>query len=155
MPGTLKFTPKWLSRPSPGFDVFSSQAPAKLTTDTKQKDKKYIGPQRTIARRGTEVFVATGNEIRWSDLVLLKEQWEDAQTKKNGHGNGSEHNEHAGDVDDDDEIGMDEGQDAKPVPSHRVGRSDVVDFPCTDMNLLDPQSAHFSSYPTAHHLTRR
>jgi hypothetical protein len=123
MPGAIKFTPPWLSRPSPGFEVLTSQAPAKLTTDTTQKDKKYIGPQRTMARRGTEVFVATGNEIRWSDLVLLKEQWQEAQSKKNGHGE-NEDNENAGDVEDDD-IGTDERQDAKPLPSHRVGAADI------------------------------
>lgn len=31
------------------------------------------GPLRTIACRGTQIFVAMGKEIRWSDLVLLKD----------------------------------------------------------------------------------
>ena len=38
------------------------------------------GPRRTIARRGTEVFVANGREIRWADLVTMKDNWE-ATTK--------------------------------------------------------------------------
>lgn len=37
------------------------------------------GPRRTIARRGTEVFIAVGKEIRWADLVYLKEAWEGKQ----------------------------------------------------------------------------
>lgn len=34
------------------------------------------GPKRTIARRGAEVFVAVGKEIRWADLVYVKELYE-------------------------------------------------------------------------------
>lgn len=71
MPGVLKHTPAWLSRPSPGFDLFSSP-PTKSNSDA----KNIAGPRRTIARRGTEVFVAVGNELRWSDLVLLRDNWE-------------------------------------------------------------------------------
>lgn len=40
------------------------------------------GPRRTIARRGTEIFTAVGKEIRWADLVYLKEAWESKQPKE-------------------------------------------------------------------------
>jgi len=94
MPGTLKYTPSWLSRPSPGFDLFTPKPqPQPAQDQTKQKDPKAFGPTRTIARRGTEVFVAVGNELRWSDLVLLKEQWEDGHNKKNGDTGKDDNNE--------------------------------------------------------------
>ena len=35
-----------------------------------------VGPNRTIARRGTEIFVAAGKQIRWTDLVSLKDDFE-------------------------------------------------------------------------------
>lgn len=84
MPGTLKYTPSWLSRPSPGFDLFTPKSQPQLAQDQTKQNNKPFGPARTIARRGTEIFVATGNELRWSDLVLLKEQWEEGYNKKNG-----------------------------------------------------------------------
>jgi len=94
MPGTLRYTPSWLSRPSPGFDLFSPKTQPPLAQDqTKQKDTKPSGPTRTIARRGTEVFVVVGNELRWSDLVLLKEQWDEGYNEKNGDNEQDDNNE--------------------------------------------------------------
>ncbi|OCK85256.1 hypothetical protein K432DRAFT_413447 [Lepidopterella palustris CBS 459.81] len=74
MPKVLSYTPSWLSRPSPGFDLFAanSNAPTKAPNGL-GKATEYSGPLRTIATRNSEVFVAVGNEIRWSDLVLLQE----------------------------------------------------------------------------------
>lgn len=54
------------------------------------------GPYRTIARRGTEIFVAVGKEIRWADLVYLKENWDELQSKtprKAGKGKASIENQ--------------------------------------------------------------
>lgn len=72
------YTPPWLSKPAIGHDVF---APADLESTkgsaTSSKNRSPPGPRRTIARRGTEVFVAVGKEIRWADLVYLKERWQD------------------------------------------------------------------------------
>ncbi len=36
-----------------------------------------MGPTRTMARRGTEIFVVVGKHIRWTDLVSLKDGYED------------------------------------------------------------------------------
>ncbi|KAL8751922.1 MAG: hypothetical protein Q9184_005899, partial [Pyrenodesmia sp. 2 TL-2023] len=44
----------------------------------------YQGPQRTIACRNTEVFVVVDNEIRWSDLSMLKYDWESSQGPRDG-----------------------------------------------------------------------
>ena len=42
----------------------------------------HTGPRRTIARRGTEIFVVVGNQIRWSDLCMLKDDWEELVIRK-------------------------------------------------------------------------
>ncbi|KAI4132784.1 MAG: hypothetical protein LQ338_000488 [Usnochroma carphineum] len=81
MPKVLSYTPSWLTRPSPGFDLFASTrktpAPAagngfKVPTN----EEEYRGPWRTIAQRSTEVFVVVDDQIRWSDLSILKYDWE-------------------------------------------------------------------------------
>lgn len=86
MPKIISYTPSWLSRPSPGFQLFSRQSPErgvqKGPTQFENNlggEKKHSGHQRTIARRGTEVFVVVNNEIRWSDLCMLREDWEEQE----------------------------------------------------------------------------
>ena len=85
-----EYTPAWLQKPSPGHGVFTP-IPAKPTssflsqsngTDSASKRAAKPGPRRTIARRGTEVFIAVGKEIRWADLVYLKQGWEYKEAKK-------------------------------------------------------------------------
>ncbi|PSR78727.1 hypothetical protein BD289DRAFT_376350 [Coniella lustricola] len=68
------YTPAWLSRPAPGHKLFQPSQ-EDLSASLNPKSKPRLGPRRTIARRGTEVFVAVGREIRWGDLVYLKESW--------------------------------------------------------------------------------
>jgi len=77
MPKIKSFAPGWLNQPAPGHKLFEqsvddSKLPAGLTYPKKWKP----GPRRTIAHRGTEIFVAVGKQIRWGDLVHLKENWE-------------------------------------------------------------------------------
>lgn len=83
MPQVLGYTPTWLSKPNPGHEIFTAGSTNQTasTNGYNSFDKKSNkpGPRRTIARRGTEVFVAVGKEIRWADLVYLKETWEDKQ----------------------------------------------------------------------------
>lgn len=97
MPKVTSYTPAWLSKPNPGYDIFAA-APAKAThgnqslTSSSKKNAKP-GPRRTIAHRGTEVFIAVGKEIRWAELVYLKETWEDKQQEQQrgqGKANGKE-----------------------------------------------------------------
>lgn len=92
-----EYTPAWLMKPNPGHSLFSG-APAKASSSftTQSNGSSSVtaksakpGPRRTIARRGTEVFIAVGKEIRWADLVYLKEAYEDKQSKKN-YRNGKE-----------------------------------------------------------------
>jgi hypothetical protein len=78
MPRVLSYTPSWLSRPSAGFDIFATKNEAHVNGSSKpSKHADFSVPPKTIACRGTEVFVAVGNEIRWSDLTWLKELEED------------------------------------------------------------------------------
>lgn len=80
MPKVLSRTPAWLSRPKPGFELFQPKQ-----TDTKTQ-QKYEGPRRTIAHRGSEVFVAVGKELRWADLSLLKDAEDGVQGLDIGRG---------------------------------------------------------------------
>ncbi|KAL8690444.1 MAG: hypothetical protein Q9224_004405, partial [Gallowayella concinna] len=90
MPKVLGYTPSWLSRPSPGFDIFASSdklasSGARNGASPKAKsssgEQTYVGPRRTIAHRGSEVFVVVDNQIRWSDLSIIKYDWESSQRK--------------------------------------------------------------------------
>jgi nucleoporin NUP82 len=71
MPKVLSYTPDWLSRPNPGYHLF---APKQTNGNgAGAKKKQDFGPRKTIATRGSEIFVAVGHEIRWADLFNLKE----------------------------------------------------------------------------------
>ena len=86
MPQIISYTPPWLSRPNPGWEIFTPSATdasyPSLTQKSHSKTSAKPGPRRTIAQRGTEVFIAVGKEIRWADLVYLKEAWEDSQERQ-------------------------------------------------------------------------
>lgn len=87
MPNVVSYTPPWLSRPSPGSSFFSGQSAEKLPgkaavqgsggkeADTARNDIPYDGPTRIIARRGTEIFTVVDNQIRWANLVTLRDKW--------------------------------------------------------------------------------
>ena len=92
MPKIISYTPSWLSRPSPGFHLFSPH----ISTDPKRgsdreshqfangsKNKRTrVGHVKTVARRGSEIFVVVDNEIRWSDLRMLKHDWEQGEKER-------------------------------------------------------------------------
>lgn len=82
MPKVISYTPGWLSRPSPGFDLFSPKDPSKAKKSVPKSSNStgssavLPAARRIIARRGTEVFVVVDNVIRWADLPSLKDEWE-------------------------------------------------------------------------------
>ncbi|KAL4879039.1 hypothetical protein BJY04DRAFT_229529 [Aspergillus karnatakaensis] len=82
MPKVISYTPPWLSRPSPGASLFSSSTPKDPGALTTTKKNEYVGPSRTIARRGNEVFTVVDNQIRWSSLTRLKDDWQQRQRSK-------------------------------------------------------------------------
>jgi nucleoporin NUP82 len=93
MPKVISHTPAWLSRPSPGFDMFTkpTEAENRALQAKEQSSKKnvpYEGARRIIARRGTEVFVVVGNTIRWADLPMIKDDWEAVDTSEKASGEG-------------------------------------------------------------------
>lgn len=85
MPRIISYTPSWLSRPSPGFHLFEGSAHTRSSGQRQDGESlingsragsDFLGPNRTIARRGSEIFVGVGKQIRWSDLPMLKDQWD-------------------------------------------------------------------------------
>ena len=81
MPHVVGHTPAWLSRPSTGFQVFQpTDKPRSSGALTNGSGKKidHGGSIRLIAHRGTEIFFVAGNELRWSDLVWLKDAGDEA-----------------------------------------------------------------------------
>lgn len=90
MPKVLSYTPSWLSRPSSGFELFSSTNKPKAfgpqdgvqpRARSSEKEQEYLGPRRTIAHRGSEIFVVVDNNIRWADLSIVKYDWESLHRK--------------------------------------------------------------------------
>lgn len=105
MPKAISYTPEWLSKPNPGFEIFtgtsSGAAASSNGSNTNRKRSTKPGSRRTIARRGTEVFIAVGKEIRWADLVYLKEAWEDKQRRTRGSGRHRDRDERESQYDED------------------------------------------------------
>ncbi|OAX82680.1 hypothetical protein ACJ72_02975 [Emergomyces africanus] len=100
MPKVIDYSPPWLSRPSPGATFFLSSrsdhsvqanhfAKGKGARDT--REQPYLGPRRTLVRRGTEVFAVIDNQIRWSNLSTLKDEWQaEVRQKRRETGRGRE-----------------------------------------------------------------
>lgn len=85
----ISYTPTWLSRPSPGYHLFSKSLASQQRNGNisagqngSKIAKQFTGNRRIIARRGTELFVVVNNEIRWSDLCMLKDVWEETQQER-------------------------------------------------------------------------
>lgn len=92
MPKVLAYTPEWLSRNNPGFQLFNTAQPTQAQTQAQTQSRRrgsiqlengngsnsdYVGPDKTVARRGTEIFTVVGKHIRWADLSMLKENFEE------------------------------------------------------------------------------
>ncbi|KAF8423559.1 hypothetical protein EV426DRAFT_602039 [Tirmania nivea] len=72
-------TISWLTKGTPGYNLFADPpkqppVPKYILSATQSEETT---PQRRIASRGTEVFVAVGCEIRCVDLRFLKAQYEE------------------------------------------------------------------------------
>jgi nucleoporin NUP82 len=83
MPKVNSYAPAWLCRPSPGASFLTSKSSQSPAEDINKSSKPpTYGPSRTIARRGNEVFAVVDNEIRWSNLARLKDQWQQQTRQK-------------------------------------------------------------------------
>jgi len=72
-------TIRWLTKGTPGYSLFADPpkqppVPKYILSATQSEEAT---PQRRIASRGTEVFVAAGCEIRCVDLRFLKARYEE------------------------------------------------------------------------------
>ncbi|KAI0128413.1 nuclear pore complex protein An-Nup82 [Xylariales sp. AK1849] len=77
MPKIKSYTPTWLSRPAPGHNLFAPSSDDGRASPFSSRSRVKPGPSRTIARSGSQVFVAVGKEVRWADLIELKERWQE------------------------------------------------------------------------------
>jgi len=86
MPKITSYNVEYLSQPNPGHQLFTPGPTSSISYNgashwKSQDDEENAGPKRKIARRGTEIFVAVGKEIRWADLTYLKNKLD---KEKNG-----------------------------------------------------------------------
>lgn len=89
MPKVESYTPPWLSRPSPGAKVFSSSRTTGLELSSADQNRENARPTRTLAARGSEVLTVVDNEIRWSNLGIVKDDWKDlVRAKENSEAPG-------------------------------------------------------------------
>lgn len=79
------YSAAWLSKNTTGHQLFEPSSETlrsrALSPANSTKKEQAPGPRRTIAHKGTQVFVAAGREIRWGDLAYLKEQWSTRQPR--------------------------------------------------------------------------
>lgn len=81
MPKIKSYTPRWLTDPADGGHKLFAPSLGDVKPPPLSSRKAEPGPRRTIARRGTEVFVANGKELKWGDLVYLRDGWEAKQAR--------------------------------------------------------------------------
>ncbi|CAG9940010.1 unnamed protein product [Clonostachys rosea f. rosea IK726] len=86
MPKVKSYSAPWLAKNAPGHQLFEPIADLARPQALSNKTQHQPGPRRTIARWGTQVFVAVGKEIRWGDLAYIKEQWTARHSRNGGYG---------------------------------------------------------------------
>ncbi|KAF6803494.1 nuclear pore complex protein An-Nup82 [Colletotrichum sojae] len=159
MPKVKSYTAPWLSH-GPGHGLFapSSEASKALSAPSPySKKKKAVGPRRTIARRGTEVFVAVGKELRWGDLVYLKEKWSTSHSHRR-MGSRVKREESSQAFDDDVIPSTEEAATAQGFRTIRIPVADdirqLVISPNNDyLAILTTHTVHICVVPDSSHLT--
>ncbi|KAG0647498.1 Nucleoporin NUP82 [Hyphodiscus hymeniophilus] len=145
MPKITSYTPAWLSKPSPGHDLFTA-APSSQSLSATSKKASRPGPRRTIAYRGVEVFIAVGKEIRWADLVYLREVWEDKEQKKRSFPKGRG-------GDDNFEEGHAQGYRTIKVPVADDIKQLIISPSDNYLAILTTHTVHIAVLPESSHLT--
>ncbi|KZZ88101.1 hypothetical protein AAP_05161 [Ascosphaera apis ARSEF 7405] len=83
MTKVLEYSPPWLARFTPAHHFLTAPTLSREETETLASENDfYEGPRRTIARRGREIFAVIRNQIRWADLAVLKDQWQEGVKEK-------------------------------------------------------------------------
>ncbi|KAK1466963.1 nuclear pore complex protein An-Nup82, partial [Colletotrichum melonis] len=161
MPKVKSYTAPWLSH-GPGHSLFapSSDASNKALSAPSpygSKKKKIQGPRRTIARRGTEVFVAVGKELRWGDLAYLKEKW----STKHAHRRMGSRVKREDSTQSFDEDAIPSTEEAATAQGFRTIKTSVADdirqlviSPNSDyLAILTAHTVHICVVPDSSHLT--
>ncbi|KUJ19315.1 uncharacterized protein LY89DRAFT_488387 [Mollisia scopiformis] len=157
MPKIVSFTPEWLSSP-PASELFKPTAtdgPRESFNSSNgfyssSKRSTKPGPRRTIARRGTEVFIAVGKEIRWADLIYLKETHEDKKAARD-HGRSRRRDS----SDSEDEIHRAEGYRTIKTPVAEDIRQLVISPHSNYIAILTTHTVHIALLPEPGQLTAR
>ncbi|KAF7950045.1 hypothetical protein EAE96_007348 [Botrytis aclada] len=154
MPQVLGYTPTWLSKPNPGHEIFTAkptgiQTASGTSYSPNEKKTNKAGPKRTIARRGTEVFIAVGKEIRWADLVYLKETWENKEENQRSFLKGKTRVEEEIEV----EENVARGYRTLKIPVADEIRQLIISPNSNFMAILTTHTVHVAILPEASHLT--
>ncbi|KAM0130445.1 hypothetical protein ACHAP3_007308 [Botrytis cinerea] len=154
MPQVLGYTPTWLSKPNPGHEIFTAKPTGVQTAsgaiyNPNEKKTNKVGPKRTIARRGTEVFIAVGKEIRWADLVYLKETWENKQENQRSFLKGKSRVEEEIEA----EENVARGYRTLKIPVADEIRQLIISPNSNFMAILTTHTVHIAILPEPSHLT--
>ncbi|TVY42930.1 Nucleoporin [Lachnellula subtilissima] len=157
MPQVISYTPAWLGKGTPGYDLFTGAArkPAGTYTaslngsSTSKKKTAKPGPRRTIARRGTEIFTAVGKEIRWADLAYLKEAWIHKEETKNGTSKGKGREDSPSQYDEDHA----QGYRTLKVSLAEDIRQLIISPHTNYLAILTTHTVHIAILPDSSHLT--
>ncbi|TWU73547.1 hypothetical protein ED733_003874 [Metarhizium rileyi] len=157
MPKVKSYSAAWLSnKNAPGRQLFDPPADdiRSRALSPPSKARSTLGPRRTIARRGTEVFVAVGREIRWADLAYLKDEW----STKHSSGRSGSAGVRIKREDSDPSI---EHEEVEAAPGLRVIKTPVADdiqqlsiSPNANyLAILTSHTVHICAIPDSSHLT--
>ncbi|KAH8878572.1 hypothetical protein GQ53DRAFT_850160 [Thozetella sp. PMI_491] len=155
MPRIKSFAPGWLNSPAPGHKLFALAREENTAPNSVLAKKQKPGPRRTIARRGTEVFVAAGRQIRWGDLAILKENWESKTVgsrlrRENTDGSFEVYDDEAGG-----NIGSAEGYRIIKTPVADDIRQLVMSPQQDFLAVLTSHTVHICILPDSSHLSAR
>ncbi|PQE34114.1 nuclear pore complex An-Nup82 protein [Rutstroemia sp. NJR-2017a WRK4] len=154
-PRVIGYTPAWLSKPNPGHEIFTAGPTSGQTAPgngLSYNDKRTakLGPRRTIARRGTEIFIAVGKEIRWADLVYLKESWEGKQENQRSFLKGKQSRY---DSDSDGDAQLAQGYRTLKTPAADDIRQLIISPNSNYLAILTTHNVYIAVLPEPSHLT--
>ncbi|KAF3480450.1 uncharacterized protein GIQ15_05797 [Arthroderma uncinatum] len=138
MPRIVDYSPPWLSRPSPGVDLFCPSSTDKPSSSIRNAQKAIVDaaqeprPVRTLARRGTEIFTVVDNQIRWADLARLKDEWRKGVKQKREESNRGRQNEDTSNV----ENGQNDNLERNTAREESDGREDAADTKASYYRIL-------------------
>ncbi|KND92271.1 hypothetical protein TOPH_03206 [Tolypocladium ophioglossoides CBS 100239] len=158
MPKVKHFSAAWLSGNAPGHQLFEPSAESirsrALSPSYSSKKKAIPGPRRTIARRGTEVFVAVGKEIRWADLAYLKDEWTTKQSRgRSGSGIRIKREDSYQSIEGDGEIDSAAGFRTLKTPVADDIRQLIISPNSNYLAILTTHTVHICVLPDSSHLT--